>query len=1035
MAFSTSAALLTLVALASCRNINVSNKCNSDADKTSIGRCVRPWLDLWELQRTRETAAAELVFPLVFYARESVLALCDLYTKSRDDCLTDRVVKTCSSDSMISFVESHMKYFCGERGAQALSRFECLNKAVKSNPACREHIRGIPLPNHQASKCLGMPQFYKCIEPEIDRRCGASGLAVMVQAIDAFGCKFSDPISDKSGEVQASLRRPASPPAARPKLRSDVVKALEQSNSTETPISALVEQSDIDESSSAEASLTESTSRGPGLILMSSSAEHGTTEEPEARVTKLRDLAPKRSTTRGPGLIMLPRDALFASWRAVAEAGRSSAEYLEERIQNLTLPPTTAAANQKPFAAIAASNSISRKAFAALPAQEIQTDIQPVIEESLSSLQPDPLESGSDNSEDELEDDYEWITPESESVPVKEPSVPEPSNNAKITLPIAAPRKATSSITEQPESETLAGNPLEGSGEVDEVEEIVSTNAAENATSPALTQPPLEEPEYLEGSGEEEETDASASTKSAAVNELLVDDNASAKTVAEGELEQTPEGSGEEEVGSGEADDLQESNQLSSTSSSSDPSHDNITSTIGALEKKITTTQSPASEAETLSPASAANSFCDKEKEIAIGNCFLPLSKRWEGINAQHPDLSEVIFPLFNYSTAELLGLCEVLQVTIDDCLSTELLISCSENDFVKFVNSLLGYACAREHHTEFFMNYDCTAMVMHQNQNCFAHIAGKALPGMPTAEKCANMPAFYDCMESQVAEKCSPEAKQTFLRAILNFGCDVAATPKKSETKKENVDVLPVVDDDRENKVVDAPVALPPRPPTTAEQTSTLSTPAAEETSSATGKTTILTTATPAIASANEIDESTSAPGLVPLSPDCTVVYRARARKCVEPLMTTWTRIRKDKPQLNNITFPLYKYQREELLELCDGYANVFLCAGFDPIQKCLTDEMVRFANDHLGYICSPQNIVNFMRHYDCIMDLVGRSQNSCVPLIRGKSVVGEDAEKCKGVPDFYSCMKGSIELNCRATALQEFEGTVSQFGCELSS
>lgn len=149
---------------------------------------------------------------------------------------------------------------------------------------------------------------------------------------------------------------------------------------------------------------------------------------------------------------------------------------------------------------------------------------------------------------------------------------------------------------------------------------------------------------------------------------------------------------------------------------------------------------------------------------------------------------------------------------------------------------------------------------------------------------------------------------------------------------------------------------------------------------------------------------------------------------------MSTWTKIRTNKPQLRNITFPLYKYQREELLELCDGYANVFLCSGFDPIQKCLTDEMVRFANDHLGYICSPQNIVNFMRHYDCIMDLVSRSQTTCVPYISGSSEVGKDENKCKGVPDFHNCMKDVIELNCRPTALQEFDGTISQFGCELS-
>ena len=32
---------------------------------------------------------------------------------------------------------------------------------------------------------------------------------------------------------------------------------------------------------------------------------------------------------------------------------------------------------------------------------------------------------------------------------------------------------------------------------------------------------------------------------------------------------------------------------------------------------------------------------------------------------------------------------------------------------------------------------------------------------------------------------------------------------------------------------------------------------------------------------------------------------------------------------------FPSFHYTRDEWLELCDGYANAFLCGGFTPFQQ----------------------------------------------------------------------------------------------------
>ncbi|KHJ89669.1 hypothetical protein OESDEN_10502 [Oesophagostomum dentatum] len=109
---------------------------------------------------------------------------------------------------------------------------------------------------------------------------------------------------------------------------------------------------------------------------------------------------------------------------------------------------------------------------------------------------------------------------------------------------------------------------------------------------------------------------------------------------------------------------------------------------------------------------------------------------------------------------------------------------------------------------------------------------------------------------------------------------------------------------------------------------------------------------------------------------------------------MRTWVALRATWPHLAEVSFPVYKYSRVELLELCDSYANVFLCANIDDIRECIMDELVRFAQDHLGYICSPQNIQRFMQHYDCIMEQEALRRGNCRRYIIGEAIPGRDEE-----------------------------------------
>uniref|UniRef100_A0A0R3RKX1 DUF19 domain-containing protein n=1 Tax=Elaeophora elaphi TaxID=1147741 RepID=A0A0R3RKX1_9BILA len=169
-------------------------------------------------------------------------------------------------------------------------------------------------------------------------------------------------------------------------------------------------------------------------------------------------------------------------------------------------------------------------------------------------------------------------------------------------------------------------------------------------------------------------------------------------------------------------------------------------------------------------------------------------------------------------------------------------------------------------------------------------------------------------------------------------------------------------------------------------------------------------------------------------LSTECTEEMRNRTRLCVQPLMISWQNMRQQRPILKNLSFPMYKYNRQELLELCDGYADVFLCAGFESITICLNDEMVRFSRDHFGYICTPQNIKRFMEHYECITEVTAADNAECQIFIGGVAGPGKDLKKCRGIRQYHTCMKPEIIRKCGSKALKEFETSIIEYGCDLS-
>ncbi|KAF8386049.1 hypothetical protein PRIPAC_75191 [Pristionchus pacificus] len=90
----------------------------------------------------------------------------------------------------------------------------------------------------------------------------------------------------------------------------------------------------------------------------------------------------------------------------------------------------------------------------------------------------------------------------------------------------------------------------------------------------------------------------------------------------------------------------------------------------------------------------------------------------------------------------------------------------------------------------------------------------------------------------------------------------------------------------------------------------------------------------------------------------ECRPHMLARSEFCMRPLLKRWMGMREGRHEIANTTFPLFSLSSFEILELCDDYANLFLCAGLHTIRMCMDDHRIRYFRDLLGYSCSPQNI-----------------------------------------------------------------------------
>ncbi|EYC11235.1 hypothetical protein Y032_0051g2092 [Ancylostoma ceylanicum] len=771
------------------------------AGDSTMGRCLRPLLDVWEAIRETEAHAQALLFPVPFYSKNAVHKLCASYITSLDQCSTEEKMDKCSSNPLMTFVDGHLSFICSRYGPAFMDNYDCISGALMESKHCWKHIYGVPNPTQHDGKCSGLATFFGCVEDHLDDRCGEIATTLLAASIEKLGCMDG-----------TSERR----------------RILEQTNTTDM----LTEQFRRDYFENAQK-----------MELHLSTQKPARSDEDYPKMPEIAFAEDNNSTN--------PKE---------------------------TVPP-------------APSSDISE--IMTTPASEVDTDLNAASQTTESGL---------------------------------------------TSLSIVA---ETDEITE-----------LHATTEIPETTEF---------TVPTTTHPP----------------------------------------------------------------------------------------------------------------------YCVPHRDhLAINICLKNIMAKLSAISAETPIAAAIHFPLYNVSIDALVGLCDDLR---DASKCMEGVDKLCQHPLLTFMEQQFVATCDLLKMRDFDIDYSCIQRKLLDREDCIIYVNGTM---DPAEDKCEGHTDFLSCMKSELEQECGEESYNSVVTMLRGYGCNVsddivaASTLAFRASTASSVKVISLtrsttsqtsssstlipeshksqanaINDEGSGESLESSVETTTEHEESITESTSFSSESPQEPQANFDAALVQASASFA---ENDIENrsETSADGFLELpdsseeetmddieeddpvfnytiSSNCTANMRDQARMCTAPLMRTWVALRATWPHLAEVSFPVYKYSRVELLELCDSYANVFLCANIDDIRMCIMDEMVRFAQDHLGYICSPQNIQRFMGHYDCIMEQEALGRGNCRRHIMGEAIPGKDEHKCRGVKSYRACLAPHLKRNCGVGALKEFDESVRQFGC----
>uniref|UniRef100_A0A0N5B9T3 DUF19 domain-containing protein n=1 Tax=Strongyloides papillosus TaxID=174720 RepID=A0A0N5B9T3_STREA len=343
-------------------------------------------------------------------------------------------------------------------------------------------------------------------------------------------------------------------------------------------------------------------------------------------------------------------------------------------------------------------------------------------------------------------------------------------------------------------------------------------------------------------------------------------------------------------------------------------------------------------------------------------------------------------------SLEEIGELCDILNVIIEECLTTSVIQDCLTNENLMFVDQELGQTCTYFHKNIFNTDYKCMRNIILKKPECYKMIRGRNLPGLNPLIKCKKQTAFYECIHDDIKQSCGEKGLRILDDTIFNYGCK---HPKKLLLSKSSKDEPLFSDTGNKHLTFNVAYKI--------------------------DNSFIITKYGESITKGNKF--------YYKISNDCTHYNLMKSRSCTYNIIYEWreTIINAKNP----MTISVFLFSYEELLNMCDNYANIFLCSGLENILSCTDDSNVRFIRDNLAYSCSPNNISEFLKSFNCVKRIINDNHGNCKKFITGRLLPGEDQRKCKGIVQFYDCISNDVKRTCGENGKQQLWKYLNEYGC----
>ncbi|CEF62362.1 Hypothetical protein SRAE_1000063500 [Strongyloides ratti] len=386
---------------------------------------------------------------------------------------------------------------------------------------------------------------------------------------------------------------------------------------------------------------------------------------------------------------------------------------------------------------------------------------------------------------------------------------------------------------------------------------------------------------------------------------------------------------------------------------------------------------------------------CDYVKQKKLVECYTPLMLRWDQIEKEKiynkSEEKYHFFPMLKNNLHEIAELCDMLNVIIDECLTTPVIQECLTNENLVFVDQELGQTCGYLHKNIFNSDFICMKNIIMKKLKCHSIIIGRNFPGLNPLIKCKQQTQFYECIHDDIKNNCGEKSLRILDDTIFNYGCKHPKKHLSGVTKDESLHML------NSNKHLSFDVGYK------------------------IDNSFIITKYGESITKGK--------PFHYKISNDCTHFNLMISRSCTSNITNELRNTIFNTK--NPITLSIFLFSPEELLNMCDSYANVFLCGGLENVLSCMDDINIRYVRDTLAYPCKPKIISQFLKAFICIKNIINQNRRNCKKFIVGRILQGEDQRKCKGIAQFYDCISSDVKKYCGDNGKHQLWQYINEYGC----